>query len=158
MGERASIDASSWLISRRARVAAPLGGSGDSGGRALITAAATTAATVAAIGASAGAGGLAASGSTGATSQLASFVAGGGSPDSGSPGLGGDGSGNGAGSSMHGIAAQAQAPDQPGASANQLSFGSDPAASGPPTSRASGGVAAASVAERVSEMLAAEEP
>ena len=136
----------------------PLGGSGDSGGRALITAAATTAATVAAIGASAGSGALAASGSTGGTSQLASFAAGGGSGDPGPSGSGGDGSGNGGGSSMPGIAAQAQAPQQPGAGANRLSFASDPAAAGVPTARASGGVAAANVAERVSEMLSAEEP
>jgi len=140
----------------------PLGGSGDSGGRALITAAATTAATVAAIGASTGTAGLAAAGSAGANSQLASFVAGASPPDPSQPGSGGTGpstgAGAGAGSSVPGIAAQAQAPEPHGASTNRLSFDSDPGVSGPPASHAGGGVAATTVAQRVSEMLSPEEP
>ena len=136
----------------------PLGGSGDSGGRALITAAATTAATVAAIGASKGSSGLTATGSTGGTSQLASFVAGGAAPEPGPPGPGGDGLSTVVGSSPPGIAAQAQPPAPPSASASGLSFDGDPAAAGTPTTLASGSAPAATVAERVSEMLSAEEP
>lgn len=136
----------------------PLGGTGDSGGRALIAAAATTAATVAAIGASGGSAGVATSGSTGGSSQLASFIAGGGSLDPGSAGsgVGGPSNGGGGASSGPGMAVQARAPEPSAGSSSQLSFDSGPAVSGAPASRTSGR-SAATVAARVSEMLSADD-
>lgn len=140
----------------------PLGGTGDSGGRALIAAAATTAATVAAIGASGGsagvAGGVIGSGSAGGGSQLTSFIAGSAPLDPGPSGSAPGGSSNGGGgaSSGPGMAVQARAPEPSAGSSSPLSFDSGPAVSGAPASRTSGR-SAATVAARVSEMLSADD-
>ena len=137
----------------------PLGGDGDSGGRALITTAATTAATVAALGRSVGAaaGSGAGTGQIGGGSQLASFVTADGPSVTGPSGSVASGSSNSVGSSGPALAAQAQPPQWSGASTEPLPFDNEPTTTGGPDSRSGGRDSVATVATRVQQMLSTDE-
>ena len=135
----------------------PLGGSGDSGGRALITAAATTAATVAAIGRSVGAATASGAGTGGGNSQLASFVNAD-APHESVPAPSANAvSSNSSGSSGPSLAAQAQPPERLGASNQQLLSDNETSTSDAPDRRGGGSDSAAAVASRVQQMLSSDD-